>query len=31
MDENTKKTIAKNAVYDNREIGTAVMLGKAIF
>lgn len=31
LDENTKKTIAKNAVYDNLEIGTAVMLGKAIF
>ena len=31
LDEKTQKTIAKNAVYDNLEIGTAIMLGKAIF
>ena len=31
LDENTKKALAKNAVYDNLEIGTAVMLGEAIF
>lgn len=31
LDEKSQKTIAKTAVYDNLEIGTAIMLGKAIF
>lgn len=30
LDENAKKMLAKNAVYDNLEIGTAVMLGEAV-
>lgn len=30
LDENSKKMLAKTAVYDNLEIGTAVMLGEAV-
>lgn len=30
LDENAKKMLAKSAIYDNLEIGTAVMLGEAV-